>query len=148
MVVESGESSEEVSKVVVNFTNGSIFEENFTFLRRVLWGVVVSANSGIKSSSVGKSLLEFAKSFTKSVFLCGFLIKSAKITSTGIMKSTAITHLRAGDTERSSVGERLVSAVFMVSVAVVSVVFAFGVVWVVLGLVSSVSGVDKMARSE
>lgn len=60
MVRVSGASSEEVSRVVENFTKGSIFDENLTFLRG-LSGFEVSQNSGIRSSSVGKSLL-FAKS--------------------------------------------------------------------------------------
>ena len=58
----SGVSSDEVSSVVENFTKGSIFDENLTFLRFGLLGRVVSLNSGIKSSSVGKFASEFAKS--------------------------------------------------------------------------------------
>lgn len=81
------------------------------------------------------------------MFLRGFLIKSAKITITGMMKSRAMTHLRAGETERFSDGEKLVSAVG-VAVAGVSVLLSSGGVGVWLGLVSSVSGADKIPRSE
>ena len=63
-----------------------------------------------------------------------------------MIKSRAMTHFSAGETERFNDGFMLVSAVGVV--AVFSVLLASGVVGVWFGRVSSVSGVDKIPRSE
>lgn len=74
----------------------------------------------------------------------GFLMSKRKITIAGIMKSRAITHFSAGETERFSVGFLVVAV--GVSSSVVGEAVAGGVE--VSGFLRSTKGWLKIARSE